>query len=223
MAAGVVGDQPVAVARRPREPFTTLRRVAERPCRSTSGAPRRRSSPESVTLPAPGSWRSTSNVRRLHGPTLVTQGVSRLRAKNRSMALRDTWHRTLVYFGLAEEEDPRHDAYDEPEPEAELEDRYRERPNVRRLQRSAAATRSTTSSPTSRARRRARHARPAPGRRQRPRRQRRGHPGPPRDPQELQRRPADRGPVQGRDPGDPQPSGHRHRPLEAPDRLRLRA
>ena len=52
------------------------------------------------------------------------------------MALRDTWHRTLVYFGLAEEEDPRFDAYDdEPEPEAELEDRYRERPNVRRLQR----------------------------------------------------------------------------------------
>jgi cell division inhibitor SepF len=51
------------------------------------------------------------------------------------MALRDTWHRTLVYFGLAEEEDPRFEAYDEPEPEAELEDRYRERPNVRRLQR----------------------------------------------------------------------------------------
>ena len=48
------------------------------------------------------------------------------------MAFRDTWHRGLVYFGLAEEryedDDP------EPEPEAELEDRYRERPNVRRLQ-----------------------------------------------------------------------------------------
>jgi cell division inhibitor SepF len=52
-----------------------------------------------------------------------------------SMALRDTWHRTLVYFGLAEEEDPRYEAVAEPEPEAELEDRYRERPNVRRLQR----------------------------------------------------------------------------------------
>ena len=51
------------------------------------------------------------------------------------MALRDTWHRTLVYFGLAEEEDPRYEAIHEPEPEAELEDRYRERPNVRRLQR----------------------------------------------------------------------------------------
>jgi len=51
------------------------------------------------------------------------------------MALRDTWHRTLVYFGLAEEEDPRYEAVPEPEPESEMEDRYRERPNVRRLQR----------------------------------------------------------------------------------------
>ena len=51
------------------------------------------------------------------------------------MALRDTWHRTLVYFGLAEEEDPRYEAVEDAEPEAELEDRYRDRPNVRRLQR----------------------------------------------------------------------------------------
>ena len=53
------------------------------------------------------------------------------------MALSDTWHRALVYFGLAEEEAPRYEAVPdrEPEPEAELEDRYRERPNVRRLQR----------------------------------------------------------------------------------------
>jgi cell division inhibitor SepF len=53
------------------------------------------------------------------------------------MALSDTWHRTLVYFGLAEEDDPyRAGAVEpEPEPEADLEDRYRERPNVRRLQR----------------------------------------------------------------------------------------
>src|ERR687898_2279552 len=50
------------------------------------------------------------------------------------MAMRDSWHKALVYFGLAEE---RHYEEDlpEPEPEAELEDRYRERPNVRRLQR----------------------------------------------------------------------------------------
>ena len=53
------------------------------------------------------------------------------------MALKDSWHRALVYFGLAEEEDPRYESVPEPEPEpeAELEGRYRERPNVRRLQR----------------------------------------------------------------------------------------
>ena len=65
-----------------------------------------------------------------------SQGVSRLRAKKHGrMALRDTWHRALVYFGLAEEEDPRYEPVREPEPEVELEDRYRDRPNVRRLQR----------------------------------------------------------------------------------------
>ena len=50
------------------------------------------------------------------------------------MAFRDSWHRALVYFGLAEEY---HDDYEEEEaqPEVELEDRYRERPNVRRLRR----------------------------------------------------------------------------------------
>src|SRR5271170_7993981 len=48
------------------------------------------------------------------------------------MAFRDSWHRALVYFGLAEEY---HDDYEDPAPEAEVEDRYRERPNVRRLRR----------------------------------------------------------------------------------------
>jgi cell division inhibitor SepF len=49
------------------------------------------------------------------------------------MAFRDSWHRALVYFGLAEEY---HDGYeDDQAPEAEIEDRYRERPNVRRLRR----------------------------------------------------------------------------------------
>jgi cell division inhibitor SepF len=63
------------------------------------------------------------------------------------MAVRDTFHRALVYFGLAEDDgyddEPRDRDRDrgrgrdrdfDPEPEAELEDRYRERPNVRRLQ-----------------------------------------------------------------------------------------
>jgi cell division inhibitor SepF len=49
------------------------------------------------------------------------------------MALRDTWHRALVYFGLAEEDGMYHDDMTELEPEVELEDRYRDRPNVRRL------------------------------------------------------------------------------------------
>jgi len=73
------------------------------------------------------------------------------------VAFRDSWHRALVYFGLAEER-PFVDEFEierqrsreaelarerererdtrmrpAPEPEAEMEDRYRERPNVRRL------------------------------------------------------------------------------------------
>ena len=50
------------------------------------------------------------------------------------MAFRDTWHRTLVYFGLAEDE-----AYEEEElepysePEVELQDTYSQRPNVRQI------------------------------------------------------------------------------------------
>jgi cell division inhibitor SepF len=46
------------------------------------------------------------------------------------MAFRDSWHRALVYFGLAEEYQ---DDYDDEPHEEEIADRYRERPNVRRL------------------------------------------------------------------------------------------
>jgi cell division inhibitor SepF len=49
------------------------------------------------------------------------------------MAFRDTWHRTLVYFGLAEDHAYEEEAESHHEPEVELEDRYRDRPNVRRL------------------------------------------------------------------------------------------
>ena len=49
------------------------------------------------------------------------------------MAFSDSWHRALVYFGLAEERE--YEPEPAPAPEAELEDRYRERPNVRRLRR----------------------------------------------------------------------------------------
>ena len=53
------------------------------------------------------------------------------------MALRDTWHSVLVFFGLAEDRDA-YDDEDEPAgsaaaPEQELASRYGERPNVRRL------------------------------------------------------------------------------------------
>jgi cell division inhibitor SepF len=61
-----------------------------------------------------------------------------VRAKGSAMALRDTWHRTLVYFGLAEDdrypdEPDLEEVEPEPEPETQLNARYRERPNVRRL------------------------------------------------------------------------------------------
>ncbi|HVA20182.1 MAG TPA: cell division protein SepF [Solirubrobacteraceae bacterium] len=48
------------------------------------------------------------------------------------MAFRDSWHRALVYFGLAEEY---HEDYEDEEVpyEQETAERYRERPNVRRL------------------------------------------------------------------------------------------
>jgi cell division inhibitor SepF len=48
------------------------------------------------------------------------------------MSFGDLWNRTLVYFGIAEEDD---DFYDEDLSDAEesLEQTYRERPNVRRL------------------------------------------------------------------------------------------
>ncbi len=49
------------------------------------------------------------------------------------MAFRDTWHRTLVYFGLAEDEAYEEDLEPYHEPEEEIQDTYRERPNVRRL------------------------------------------------------------------------------------------
>jgi cell division inhibitor SepF len=49
------------------------------------------------------------------------------------MAFRDTWHRTLVYFGLAEDEAYEEELEPYQEPEVEIQDTYRERPNVRRL------------------------------------------------------------------------------------------
>jgi cell division inhibitor SepF len=49
------------------------------------------------------------------------------------MAFRDTWHRTLVYFGLAEDDAYEEDLESYEAPETELQDTYRESRNVRRL------------------------------------------------------------------------------------------
>ena len=50
------------------------------------------------------------------------------------MAFRDTWHRTLVYFGLAEDDDAYDDEHESyAEPEVQMQDTYRDRPTVRKL------------------------------------------------------------------------------------------
>jgi cell division inhibitor SepF len=51
------------------------------------------------------------------------------------MGVRDLWHRTLVYFGLAEDESYYDDDEEVAAAHADLERTYRERPNVRRLDR----------------------------------------------------------------------------------------
>ena len=43
------------------------------------------------------------------------------------MALRDTWHRTLVYFGLAEDDAYEEDLEPYSEPEVEADDPYGDR------------------------------------------------------------------------------------------------
>lgn len=49
------------------------------------------------------------------------------------MAIRDTWHRTLVYFGLSEDEAYEEEIEPYQEPEVEKPDPPPERPNLRRL------------------------------------------------------------------------------------------
>jgi cell division inhibitor SepF len=51
------------------------------------------------------------------------------------MALRDTWHRALVYFGLAEDDRyaDEDEVFEDNDTEAELEERYRDRSQVRRV------------------------------------------------------------------------------------------
>jgi cell division inhibitor SepF len=78
-----------------------------------------------------------------HSPNLPTatkvsrqQGNATRTRTSVNVALRDSWHRALVYFGLAEDHEHEHldpEPTAGPAPETQLEDRYRERPNVRRL------------------------------------------------------------------------------------------
>lgn len=51
------------------------------------------------------------------------------------MSVKDKWHQTLVWFGLAESTEHYYDDEDDfgYEPEAELQESYSERPNVRRI------------------------------------------------------------------------------------------
>ena len=64
------------------------------------------------------------------------------------MALRDTWHRTLMYFGLADDEDYEDDLEPYNEPEVEAQDAYATARTCAASARGAGATNSTTSSPT---------------------------------------------------------------------------
>ena len=81
-------------------------------------------------------------------PTAVTFRVA--------MGFADVRNKTLVYFGIAEEEEWDEDGYLTDE---ELQRAYAERPNVRRLRRAARAVRTSTTGPT-RNRRPAAHERP---------------------------------------------------------------
>ena len=49
------------------------------------------------------------------------------------MSFADLWNRTLVYFGIAEEDDEYYEDAELYSAEDSLEQTYRERPNVRRL------------------------------------------------------------------------------------------
>ena len=147
------------------------------------------------------------------------------------MAVSDMWHRTLVYFGMADEADDYDDDYDEEVERRYERERDRQSPRARRPRahrtasgptcaasaRAAAIRTSTTSSPTSPS------AGAATGDALGGQRARSTAGGAPGGAQELQRRPADRGQVQGARPGHPQPPERRDRPRQAAHRLLQRA
>jgi cell division inhibitor SepF len=58
------------------------------------------------------------------------------------MGVRDLWHRTLVYFGLAEDESYYDDDEEVTAAQADIDRTYRERPSVRRIERPRRSSRS---------------------------------------------------------------------------------
>ena len=180
--------------------------------------------------------RRTSPSPSQEGATIVRIGTTAVRADCRTFArrvlaytltpwpFRDTWHRALVYFGLAEERDPTPTTRTTTaSPSAELEDRYRERPNVRRL--STRRRRDdfddifADDEPPAR-------AQPAPGRRRRGARPRRATAATSACTSSSPSRSTtpSRSPTSSRTtiPVVLNLQGDRHRPLQAADRLRLR-
>ncbi len=109
------------------------------------------------------------------------------------MAFRDTWHRALVYFGLAEDEAYEDDIDPYEEPEADLQDSYSQRPNVRRLSSRRRRDEIDDIFADEADERRTTALRPVGGPRNGTRRRTRAL----RRPQELQRRPGRGGQVQG--------------------------
>ena len=86
--------------------------------------------------------------RRLHALTSIAGNPPHDGVTSHRMAFRDSWHRALVYFGLAEEH---HDDYEDAEPRARGGARGplpRAPERAPPAPRAAAATSSTTSSPT---------------------------------------------------------------------------
>ena len=129
------------------------------------------------------------------------------------MGFSDLWSRTLVYFGIAEEEEWDESGYATNE---QLEESYnrRDRQNVRRLPKTAEsddwASAEDPPARSSRRQPRLRSVDPPAGE------------SPPRRSAKLQRRPADRRPLQGVGSRDPQPAECGHGSLQAADRLRER-
>src|SRR6476659_9888566 len=134
------------------------------------------------------------------------------------MGLGEMWSKTLVYFGIAEEEEWDEDGYLTDE---ELQRAYADRPNVRRLAPRRVRREDfddwTDPEPATA---RTSVLRPAPQRE--PPDCGREREGAPRAAAELQRRAADRLPVQGGRARHPQPPGLRPGSLQAADRLRER-